>query len=72
MTTYLRSHSSIVDIILQNIPDLETHPNGTRTGFEFIILEEELDLMDVPYINIEDNIFLFWDYDSQFDFLPHS
>ena len=50
----------MVDFLLEHIQDLKNHPNGTNRGFGSLILEEDLDMMDGPYVNTTGEIIPFW------------
>ena len=40
------THLSVVNSLLEKIPDLDIHPNGTNRGFGPLIMEEDINQMD--------------------------
>ena len=54
-----KTHLYLVDIILEQIPDLDIYPNGTRRWFDPLILEEDLGLVDGPSTKTAGNIVYF-------------
>ena len=60
----------LVDHILQNIQDLDNHPNVTNRVFPPLILYAYLYIMYGIYSNTEDDMIPFFDYDSKVLLLP--
>ena len=51
ITKSYKNNTSLVDFLLEQIPDLDIQPNVTRRGFSPPLLEEKLGLVDVPSRN---------------------